>query len=185
MTNDERLPLWLRYSGFVINSSFVIRASSFRSVRQFADREGAPIFFARLRRVFLLRGRDSFLDFRGDLGAHPLQCVAIEQSLFDDEFLRALQGVLRERFAFDFVGDVTGVIVFAVAGESQSLGDDELRWTAGPGAFDGRFNDIETGAQIGGVNGGALVAITFRAIDQVGAGKGGIVLGGGRGMIVR
>ena len=98
-----------------------------------------------LRRVFLLRGGDGFIDLRRNLGAHFLQAFAIEQSLFDDQLSRRLQQrILRERLAFDVVADVTGIVVFAVTGETQSRRDHQLRRTTGARAFHRGADHIET-----------------------------------------
>jgi hypothetical protein len=63
-----------------------------------------------------------------------------------------LHHVLREWFALDVVGHVTGIIVFPVAGETQSRGDDELRWTTGPRALDRSANHFKALCEVGAVD---------------------------------
>ena len=75
--------------------------------------------------------------------------------------------------------------MFAVTGETQSRGDDELRWTAGPRALDRGADDFEALRQVGAVDRAAFVAVAFRTIDQIRTGKLAIVRRGVGVMIVR
>ena len=113
------------------------RSREFAVELEFARRDRAPIFFAADGRVFLLRRRDGLVDFGRDLGPHLLQGFAIQQFLLENQLLGALQANLRERLALNVVAHIARVVMLAVTGETQSRGDDELRWTTGPRAFDG------------------------------------------------
>ena len=91
--------------------------------------------------------------------------------MFADRLLGAHQRILRERFAFDIVGDITRVVVLAVTGQAQSRCDHELRRTAGTRTFHRAADHIETLREIGAVNRVPFKSISNRAIDQIVAGK--------------
>src|SRR5205823_1171430 len=156
MTKSERLrsALWFRHSGFVIVSTFVIRASSFRErrlVSELSRRDRAPIFFAANWRLFLLRGRDGLVDFGRELGPHLLQTFPIEEFVFENELLSALQRILGERLALDIFGHVARVVMLTMAGETQSRRDDELRWTASTRALNRGADNFEALREVGAV----------------------------------
>ena len=75
--------------------------------------------------------------------------------------------------------------MFAMTGETQERRDHQLRRAAGARAFHRAADDFEAGGQIGAVDRVPFVAVTLRAIDQIGAGKFAIVRRGVGEMIVR
>src|ERR1700682_5001158 len=94
-------------------------------------------------RIFLLRSRNGLVDFGRDLGPHLLQTISIQELLVENQLLGALERILSERLAPNVVGHVARIIMFSVAGETQSRRDHELRWPASPRALDGGADDFE------------------------------------------
>ncbi len=75
------------------------------------------------------------------------------QFLFEDQLLRArCSNPARTAPASCRRWHVAGVVMFAVTGQTQKRGDDELRWTAGPRAFHRGADHFEACGQIGAID---------------------------------
>jgi hypothetical protein len=103
----------------LVSADFGTRVLSFTCViGQFAIRQGAPIFFVTFRRRLRLGCGNRALDL-GDRILTPLaQSFRVEQILIDNQFFCAFEAILREWLALDFIGHITGVVVFSMAGEA-------------------------------------------------------------------
>ena len=155
-------------------------------IDQIARRDRAPIFFVAFRRRFLLRGRNRFVDLLCGVFPPFAQSFGICQFKIDNFLLGHLQTILREWLALDFIGDVTGVVVFAVTGQPQNRSDDQLRRTTRARTFHRATDDVETSrAKIRSIDLVTFESVTLRAIHQIGAGKFAVVRRRVRVMIVR
>src|SRR2546421_12063191 len=117
------------------------RASSlnlFPAINQIALRDRVPIFFLAAGRGFFLRSAESIFDFLCRFFAPALECFGIGQVALLNKCFRTFQTINREWLLANIVGDVPEIIVFAMTGQAEDRGDDELRWATGAGAVHGR-----------------------------------------------
>ena len=133
----------------------------------------------------LLCSRNGFIDFRGGFFSPLVERRAIGEFLFENQFFGDLETVAGERFAFDLVGNVTGVIVLTVSAQAQDRSDDKLRRPPGARALDRAADHVQTRGEIGAIDIAAFEAVALRLRGEIVAGKLALVRRGVGVMIVR
>src|SRR6476659_178434 len=134
---------------------------------QITPGDSGPIFFIAAGHGFALRSAESIFDFLCRFFAPALECFGIGQVALLNKCFRTFQTINREWLLANIVGDVTEIIVFAMTGEAEGGGDNELRWATGAGAFHGRAEYLKALCQVGAVKFIAFEAVTAGAINQV------------------
>jgi hypothetical protein len=145
--------------------------------------ESGPVLLEGIRTRFALGFGDGILDLAGAFSAPEVELGAIQPRGGEEMIFGEFETVAAGGGVFKGLGDVAGVVVFAVAAKPEEAGDDHLWAGAGAGALDGVAEDAEASGEVGAVDGVAGDAVTWGAVDEIAAGEL-VLIGGGIGVAV-
>ena len=128
--------------------------------------EGAPGFAGGIDLWVALGRCDGFFNLGRGFGLPAFDVCGSGPIIFEKFFARDGHAIAAEFGAFQFGGDVTGVIMFAMAAEAEQVCHDQLRAAAGAGTFDSAADRAQAIFEVGAVHNVALDAVTDGAIDE-------------------